>query len=102
MNKFITYRDINENGETLYFILQKDFPHFQTVVSEVPTTVFVAAMPVTDYNLYLNFAGVLRGFMIPSYQNVDKEISGIMQEMMEWFYDNRILVNEKKYKKWKL
>src|ERR1035437_9594710 len=101
-NLYITFRETNEEGETLYFILQKEFPHYQTVVSEVPKKVFVECVPVTDYNLYITFAGVISGFMIPSYHDVEKEISSVMASMALWFYSERILVNPKKYKKWKI
>lgn len=102
MNPFITYRDVNEKGELLYFILQKEFPHYQTVLSEQPIKVFVNAIPISAHRLWLVFSGVLRGQMIPSYQDVDKEIIGVMQNMADWFYENRILGNDKKYKKWKI
>lgn len=102
MMPYITYRETNEEGQTLYFILQKDFPHYQCVVSEIPNKVFVDSIAVTDYNLYLVFGGVLRGFMIPSYADVEKQISEVMASMALWFFENRILVNPKKYKKWKL
>lgn len=99
---YITYRDTNESGELLYFILQKDFPHYLTILSDTPRKTFVQAIPITNYSLYLVFAGVLRGMMIPSYNNVGEEISSVMQSMASWFFDNRILVDPKKYKKWKI
>lgn len=102
MSKYITYRETNEEGQTLYFILQKEFPNYQCVVTEIPNKILVNSIPITDYNLYLTFAGVIRGFMIPSYSDVEKQITDVMNDMMNWFYENRILVNPKKYKKWKL
>lgn len=99
---YISYRDTNESGELLYFIVQKEFPHFQVIVSDTPKKVFVECVPVSGYNLYLVFGGVLRGFMIPSYKNVDEEIKEVMINMSNWFVENRILPNEKKYKKWKI
>lgn len=102
MMPYITYRDKNDKNELLYFILQRDFPHYQCAVSEQPIKVFVEPMPISDYNLFLVFAGVLRGMFVPSYNNVDKEISDLMFNMAEWFYSNRILIEPKKYKKWKI
>lgn len=102
MNPYITYREENDKGELVYFILQKEFPHYKVIVSEIPINVLVSAMPITDYKLFLIFNGTLRGNLIPSYQNVDKEISNVMMSMANWFYENRILIEPKKYKKWKL
>jgi hypothetical protein len=102
MNRYVTYRDTNEENELLYFILQRDFPHYQCSISETPQKVFLDAFPLSSYNLWLVFAGCLRGMVIPSFNNVDKEILEVMGDMAIWFYENRILGNEKKYKKWKL
>lgn len=99
--KFITYREETENGLE-YFILQKGFPHFVCKISDIPEKHFVDAMPITAYNLFLVFNFTLRGNLIPSYQNIDEEIKSTMQEMAAWFYEQRIINNEKKYKKWKL
>lgn len=102
MIPYITYREVNDKRELLYFILQKDFPHYQCKISDVPRLYFVEPVPVIDYNLYLCFSGTLRGNSIPGYNNVDKEINEVMVDMANWFYENRILIEPKKYKKWKI
>lgn len=102
IHPYLTYRENNDEGELLYFIVQKEFPNYQCVISDVPKRVFVEPMPLSGYNLFLIFSGVLRGFMLPSYKNVDDEIKSVMFNMANWFFENRILLNEKKYKKWKI
>lgn len=101
MSGYITYRDKNEEGELLYFILQKEFPHFTCYVSEIPVVSFVQPIPVTSYRLWVVFQGTLRGF-IPSYVNVVEEIKAVMLDMSTWFFENRILMDVKKYRKWKI
>lgn len=98
---YITYRELI-NDELGYFICQKEYPHYVCRIADIPKNVFVEAVPVTDHNLFLVFNGVFRGMVIPSYNNVDKEISNVMLDMAAWFYTNRILVEPKKYKKWKI
>ncbi len=102
MNEFITYRDTNTEGELLYFVLQKDFPHFNCYISERPVVNFVQPMPITDYHLFLVFSGTIRGMMIPDYRNMGEEIQSVMQDMAAFYYEQRILKDLKKYRKWKI
>jgi hypothetical protein len=46
------------------------------------------------------FVGTLQGRLLPAFYNVDKEIAAIFVKMAEWYYENRIATNPKKYKKW--
>lgn len=102
MNPYITFRDRDKNGELKYYILQREFPHYLCVISGMPEKLFVAASAVAGYNLYIVFSGSLRGGLIPSYKNVDKEIMLVMEDMALWYYANRILMEEKKFKKFKI
>lgn len=52
--------------------------------------------------MYVNFNGTLRGNLIPSYNDVLKEIDIIMEDMAIWFLNNRILADQKKYSKFKI
>jgi hypothetical protein len=48
------------------------------------------------------FDGSLRGNFIPGYRGVEDEIAMVINDMSLWFYENRILKEAKKYKKWHL
>lgn len=101
MQPYITFRE--ELGNELgYFILQREFPHFLCYIAERPIVNFVQPMPVSAYNLWIIFNGTLRGNMIPSYKDIGKEIESVMSEMASFYYEHRILTNEKKYRKWKI
>ena len=101
MNKFITYRE-DIGNETGYFILQKEFPHYVGRIADRPIVNFIQPVPITDYRLWIIFNATLRGNFIPSYRDIGEEIKAVMNDMAAWFYENRILVNPKKYKKWKI
>ena len=102
MTPYITYRDIDERGELQYYILQRDFPHFIGVISPIPKMEFIPAIAISNYNLWVVFNWTLRGRMIPSYKEIEKEIVQQMSNMAEWYYENRILIEPKKYKKFKI
>jgi hypothetical protein len=102
VEKYITYREENEDGTIGYFILQKAFPHYQCIISETPRRKLVEAFPILNYNLYIVFAGTIMGNYFPSYTGVAKDIQEVMSDMAEWFLVKRILQNEKKYKKWRV
>lgn len=85
-----------------YFILQKAHPHFKGIITDVPLDKIVPSIPVSGYNLYINFDGCLRGNVIPSYKGIEGEIASVLNDMSIWFYEQRILFNPKKYKKWKV
>ncbi len=102
MIPFITYKENYPNGEEHYFILQKEFPHLLCEVSSIPKIYFVPPMPISNYNLFIEFNGCLRGNVIPSYKDIGEEIKSVMYSMSVWFFEQRILPNEKKYKKWKI
>jgi hypothetical protein len=58
------------------------------------------AVPMTT--LYICLEGTIRGRLLPSYTGLEEEIKGVLSQAADWFYKNRILENEKKYKKWLL
>jgi len=102
MDKYISYRETDEEDFLQYYILQKEFPHILVNISERPVVNFVQPVPINEYNLFLVFSGTLRGNVIPSFINIGEEIKSVMQDMSVWFYEYRIIPNEKKYKKWKI
>lgn len=102
MKPYITYREDDGFGNQKYYILQKEFPHFIGVLSESPIHGSLATIPIHGYNLWISFAGTIRGNIIPQYQNIQDEIQSIYNSMASWFYKERIMVDEKRYKKFKI
>lgn len=102
MIPYLTFTEPNEEGQTQYFILQKVHPHILAEISEQLSSGLFQSAPINEYNLFINFKGTLRGLMIPAYRKIDEEINSVLHSMADWFYNNRILINEKKYKKWKI
>jgi hypothetical protein len=99
---FITYREEDEKGELQYYILQKAFPHYLGRIVEQRLEKSLMQKAIAGYNLYIVFDGSLRGNFVPAYKDVYKEIEDVFHAMADWFYQNRILKEEKKYKKWKI
>ena len=64
--------------------------------------VFVEPTAISGHNLYLVFHGTLRGMQIPSYGDIDKEIVNVMSAMAAWYYENRIVKEPKRYKKYRI
>jgi hypothetical protein len=101
-HKYITYREVDENDILSYYILQKDHPHYKAKIAYNSMFCVVDSIRIDNYNLFLVFDFCLRGRFLPSYQKLDVEILLVMQDMANWFYENRILTDLKKYKKWKM
>ena len=102
MIPYVTFREPLE-GQLQYFILQKAFPHFVGVLTYLPVdNRIIPSIPISGYNLWVTFNGTLRGNMIPTYNNIDKEAMEALNAMAIWFYQNRILPDEKRYKKFKI
>lgn len=101
--KYITFREPNDKGSLLYYILQKAFPHFQAVLSIVPANGSLADSPIAGYHLYVVIEGTIRGKnIIPAFNNVTVEMQAVANDMAAWYLENRILPDERKYKKWKI
>jgi len=97
---YITYRELHE-GQLQYYILQKEFPHFQAIISSHPVNATLCQVPIPGYNLWVVFDYTLRGKMIPSYNDIQKEIEEQMHKMAIWFLTERIYSEPKKFNKWK-
>lgn len=101
MKSFITFRENDGECNLQYYILQRDFPHFIGVVlNHFDIGNWYA--PVSGYMLYVNFAGTLRGNIIPSYKDISEEIQNIVGLMADWYCVNRVLIDEKRFKKYKI
>lgn len=99
---FLTYRETNEKGELIYYILQKEFPHYLAWVSNTRVEKALAQATVAGYNMQIVFCGTISGAFIPSYRGVVEQIQMVIESMSSWFLDNRINVEPKKYLKFKL
>jgi hypothetical protein len=98
---YITYREPDSEGKLQYYILQKRFPHFVGKIIETPK-ISLVLVPIAGYSLYVCWAGTLMGNLIPNHRNIEEEIKDSFVKMAEWFYQERILTEPKKYKKWLL
>lgn len=101
MNPFITFRENDENGQLQYYVLQRAFPHFVAMISTVPVTGNWSS-PVAGHYLWVVFKGSLRGNAIPSYNNVSEQIQTVMDNMAAWFHADRIVMDEKRFKRFKI
>lgn len=101
MVKYVTYRE-DDSGVASYYVLQKAFPHYVGRLVDNPYYKCLCSAPVPQTTLYVAITGTLRGNVIPAYQNVDDEIKSVALDMAYWYYENRILINPSKYKRWLL
>jgi hypothetical protein len=78
-------------------------PQVVGVITHTPVAgKLVPSQPIAGYGLYVTLHGTIRGNLLPIWNNIDKEISAVLQDMAFWYLANRIATNEKKYKKWKM
>jgi len=101
-SKFITYREMADDGVLRYYILQRDFPHSIGVVLSSPNHGAVAQSVVAGYNLFIVYDGTLRGNFIAAYPGFEEELNGVFMDMAAWYLSERILTDEKKYLKFKI
>lgn len=102
MSPFVTFRDTDSGGVMQYYILQRAYPHYVAKITYYPTGGSICEVPVTGHNLFVSFSGCLRGNYVPAYPKVEEEINAVFHAMALWFYENRILADEKRYKKWQI
>ncbi len=102
MQPYITYRELDKNNELQFYVLQKEFPHYVGYISAVKKENVIAQCPISEYNLYVVFCGTIRGNFIPSYKNIVEEIEASVISMANWYKENRILTNQKRYEKFKI
>lgn len=101
-NRFITYRDTDENGNLQYYVVQKDFPHIQALITAYDKNYIFPSIPISGYSLYVSFDGTLSGKRVPAYREIQHDIVSVMNEMSEWYLNNRILPDKGRYKKFKI
>lgn len=100
--KYITYREADNVGELKFYILQKTYPHYTFEVSTYPIERIFPAHQISGYYLWICFAGTIMGNLIlPSLAIQEKQINCVAEDVVNWFYQHRIIPQEKKYKKYK-
>jgi hypothetical protein len=102
MEPFITFRDTDGRGELQYYILQRAFPHYVSKIEYKPSETALYYISISGYYLYVVFDGSLQGRFLPSYKDAIDEMQVVVQNMAEWFYTKRVVVEPNKYKKWKI
>ncbi len=99
---YITFREPDEEGILRYFILQKEFPHNLGCISTLPNPEALVQATVPGYNLWIVHAGVLRGNFVAIYPSHKEELQLVYDNMANWYYEERILKDWKKYEKYKI
>jgi hypothetical protein len=83
-----------------FFILQKDFPHFiGKITHKIESN--VAQYPISGYNLYVSFAGTLKGRYMPADKFILEEAQHIYADMANYLLDTKIK-NSEEYEKYKI
>ena len=100
--KYITYREKNDDGIICYFILQRSHPNYVGVVSLGPLENVIACSPMPGYKLYVCYEGCLQGYFMSSFSNSIQEVESVIFDMANWYVDNRIKLEPKKYEKFKI
>jgi len=102
MNQFITYREKDNEGVLQYYILQRNFPHYVGRLSSFPVEGAICQSPLPGYNLWIVFSGTINGNFIPSFPNEIVNIQLIFDNMAVWFHSERVLMDKKRYNKFKI
>lgn len=102
MSPFITFRDKDDLGNLQYYILQRGFPHYCARISTNPYEDALLKQPISKYNMYVVLTGTILGSVVPSYKDTLQEIESKLSTMAVWFYTDRIVGDEKRFKKFKI
>ncbi len=101
MEPFISYREKDKEGNLQYYVLQREFPHYVGLLTIDPHLKSVLKVPMAGYRFYVSYGGVLMGNYMPSTTS-EEDMLVVFQKMADWYLAERILTNQKKYKKWKV
>lgn len=102
MIPYLTYREEDNEGKVQYYILKKDYPNYIGKITDNYFEKSLIKLAITKHNLWVSFNGTLMGNVVPGRKEAIEEIRNELFLMAEWFYENRILVNENKYKKYRI
>jgi hypothetical protein len=89
-------------GELQYFILQREWPHYIGMIIDNPNYKSLVKVPVPNTTLYVSLWGTLQGRLLPANAGMDNGIAATLTNMAVFYYEERIIPNQKKYKKWLL
>lgn len=99
---YITFRELDADGRLCFYVLQKQFPHYLGIISSGEIQFALVNMPIPSYNLYISYKGCLQGNFVPGYKDVIPDIVSEFINMADWYYQNRIKENPKRYLKFKI
>ncbi len=102
MIPFITYREPDEENRLCFYILQKAFPHYVGLLVSSPRENGLVNAPIPGYKLWITYAGCLHGNFFPGHSTAIAEVNQVFNLMAEWYYVNRIKIQPKKYKGFKI
>jgi hypothetical protein len=100
MHPFITFREPLPDGEMGYFILQRAWPHYVGRIVTSGAENFLVAGQVPHHTMWVTFNGVLQGNLLPAHEQAVREATETMVRMAQWFSEERISPQPKKYAKW--
>jgi len=99
---FITYRENDIKGVLRYYILQRDFPNNIGVILSQPNHKAICQSVIPGYNLWVVWDGTLRGNFVAAYPDFEKELRYTMDNMAAWFWAERIVMDKKRFKQFKV
>lgn len=102
MQPFITFRDKDKNGDLQYYILQRSYPHYVGIILSQSVSNAIAEAVIPGHNLYVTFGGVLQGNYIPMHKDSKNEAQQVLDNMATWFWAERIAIDKKRFKKFKI
>lgn len=102
MEPYITFKDTDKDNVLQYYVLQRAFPHYCGVILTVPQADSLMTIPFPGYHLYLTFSGTLAGNYLLSRRDMEVDLLESFTKMADWYFRNRIAINEKRYKKFKI
>lgn len=100
MTKYVTFKDTDKSGLLQYYILQRAFPHYVAMVASVPMPEVIMGCPVPGYYLWIVFSGNISGNYMVGHKGELENVKNVILDMVDWFLDNRINTDKKRYKKW--
>lgn len=98
---YITYRE-EKDGELMYYILQKEFPHNIGQIAVLPIIDSLVVSPIAGYNLWVVWVGTLRGNFVAVYPKHEIDLQFIFNNMANFYLSERIHKNLNRYEKFKI
>lgn len=102
MIPFLTYREPDSSARLCFYILQKAYPHYSGLIVTNPVEGAIVNAPISGYRLWITWNGTIRGNFLPATKDALREIEEVFFSMATFFYEQRVLKEQKKYKSFKL